>query len=278
LRKISVDGHIIQLYPSFLDNKFSIDSKSIGRKIATVSTNFCDVHDTSIFLPIESKDYVKGNKEQEFLFAYRAFAKEYHVKREAKNVLENANNSSKITGNKLAPNLLGTDISLEQLEREKSIFNNSLIQREFGILATHVIELRHEYHIAASSAFVMEYDFKGNQINNLSNLDQDLKHSFLTIFPQKGKTFIIFSVFRKYRKDFSFIRKQIMNRRLDEQKMIISNLLVTHIENFVISPKIWNQLSENEKEKIKITFQESIESFTNRLYRLKDINLFLENK
>lgn len=50
-----------------------------GRKKATTFTGFCDYHDSKIFSPIENEDYVEENKEQEFLFAYRALAYEHHA-------------------------------------------------------------------------------------------------------------------------------------------------------------------------------------------------------
>jgi len=40
------------------------------------------MHDTNIFLPIEQRNYTPGEFQQEFLFAYRAYAREYHVKLE----------------------------------------------------------------------------------------------------------------------------------------------------------------------------------------------------
>jgi len=89
------DGLVIQLQPIDNDGEFAIDIEKIGRKVATISTNFCGFHDTKLFLPIESRDYRKNNKEQEFLFAYRAFAREYHAKREVKNVQENARKMAK---------------------------------------------------------------------------------------------------------------------------------------------------------------------------------------
>jgi hypothetical protein len=60
--------------------------KPKGRKVATTFTGFCGHHDTTIFNPIENFDYEKGNKEQDFLFAYRALAKEYHSKKSVGNI------------------------------------------------------------------------------------------------------------------------------------------------------------------------------------------------
>ncbi|BAW95360.1 hypothetical protein NIES970_02650 [[Synechococcus] sp. NIES-970] len=90
LREIAVNGKVISIVPTEVDNQFATKTKKIGRKVATVSTNFCGYHDTEFFLPIESKDYQKNNRQQEFLFAYRALAKEYHAKREMLLFLRNS--------------------------------------------------------------------------------------------------------------------------------------------------------------------------------------------
>ncbi|MMZ49033.1 hypothetical protein D1872_107190 [compost metagenome] len=52
--------------------------QKVGRKKASIFTGFCNYHDSSIFKPIEESEYEINNKEQEFLFAYRAFALSYY--------------------------------------------------------------------------------------------------------------------------------------------------------------------------------------------------------
>lgn len=274
LRQIAEDGHVIQLKPKDTDGSFAIKSEEIGRKVATVSTNFCGFHDTKIFLPIESRDYQKSNKEQEFLFAYRAFAREYHVKREATNLLNNAKKLPKADRNYLDLAIQGSRLTLQQMEKEKIWWNNSLKNLNFDKIGTSTIEFYGHYQIAASSAFAVEYDLQGNQINDFSNPDQDLKFTFLSVFPQGNKTFVLLSFYRRDKKLFSFINRQIKKRSISEQKIIISNLLLSHVENLVLSPRAWNKLLE-EQDFIRQMFLTTVNSFENHLSNLKNINLFV---
>jgi len=224
LKQIAEDGIVIQLQPVDHDGEASIDIEKIGKKVATISTNFCDFHDTKLFLPIESKDYRKNDKEQEFLFAYRAFAREYHAKREIKNFHENARKMAKGEYKHFFDlNLQGTNVALQQLEKEKATLNRSLKNSDFGILKTYIIEFHGSYQIAASSLIAIKYDLDGNEINDIFNYQQDLKFTFLSVFPQGKKTFVLFSFYSKDRKTFSFINKQIMKRSVNEQKIIVSN-------------------------------------------------------
>ena len=84
LNKLSYNGEVIMI-ASQKDN-LGFTTELVGRKKATVFTGFCGYHDNIIFLPIEEKDYCKYDKEQEFLFAFRALAKEYYTALNSYNV------------------------------------------------------------------------------------------------------------------------------------------------------------------------------------------------
>lgn len=275
LRQIADNGYVIQLQHGNIDDGFVIQPKLVGRKIATVSTNFCGFHDTTIFLSIESRDYKKNNKEQEFLFAYRAFAREYHVKHEATNLLRNAKKIPNVNRDYLEYSLQGSQLTLKQMAREKNWWNNSLKKQDFDAIGTFVIELHGKYEIAVSSAFAMEYDLQGNKINDFSDLDRDLKFSFLTVFPQGNKTFILLSFYQQDKRLFSFINNQIKKRSVAEQKHIVSNLILSHVENLVLSPRTWSSFTKEKQDFVKEFFSTTVNSFDNNLSNLKDINLFV---
>jgi len=276
LNRISEDGLVVKLEGADENGNFIINTEEIGRKIATVSTNFCGFHDDLIFKPIESKDYQKHTRNQEFLFAYRAFAKEYHVKLEVRNFQRNAMDmSTGLRKNDWKYSLTGTEIALEQLEREKLILNTSLEECRFEILKTYIIEFHGHYDVAASSLFSIKHDLYGNQINDIQNLKKDLKHTFLSVFPQGNRTFVLISFYRKDQSYFSFFNDQIMKKSIAEKKVIISNLILYHVENFVISPKLWRNLSQENKDTIRQVFLKTVNSFENRLSHLADINLFV---
>ena len=70
-----------------LDSKDSFNLFPTGKAKATTFPGFCDEHD-KIFEPIDAHPYEVGNLLQEFLFAMRAVAREYTVRKAMQDSLE----------------------------------------------------------------------------------------------------------------------------------------------------------------------------------------------
>ncbi|MEA5550596.1 hypothetical protein VB713_06320 [Anabaena cylindrica UHCC 0172] len=278
LKKISQNGEV--LYWSTTEDNDNNDIKFLlsrtGRKKATTFTGFCNFHDTKLFTPIELHNYHDGNEKQQFIFAYRALAKEYHAKRMAVNLVNSA--ISQLPQHRKA--ILGNfqknqKITLYQLEQDKQLFNSALAQGKFNIAYTWIMKFHHEYHIAVSSAFTVEKDLNGKDINNFSDLDTDMKYLYLTIFPQNGKTYILLSCLRKYKKYLSPLINQIKEKSINERKIILSNILATHVENLAISPSKWEQISEDKRSVFQQLFQDTIIAENDSMTQIKNINLFV---
>ena len=67
-----------------------------------------------------------------------------------------------------------------------------------------------------------------------------------------------------------------MRKSITDQKNIISNLILSHVENLIISPKLWSKLLPKDQDKIKHMFHDTIVSSINNLSNLEKINLFLD--
>ena len=79
LSRISDNGKVYMPCPK-TDIPLSLQNE-YGRKEASVFTGFCINHDKTVFQPIEDELF-SGTDEQIFLYIYRAFALEYHKKKE----------------------------------------------------------------------------------------------------------------------------------------------------------------------------------------------------
>ncbi|OCL26611.1 hypothetical protein U472_11545 [Orenia metallireducens] len=294
LNKISDDGDVLGIKVKI--NKFGFPKPTlerIGRKKASTFLGFCNEHDTNIFKPIELYDYKIGNKEQEFLFAYRALAKEYNTKRTVKNLYEKMLSLSKeelidlrkfcgipidigLNDYKKHLKLIsrGTNESIEKLESLKIPMNINLGKDKFYKIESKVIELPEEYHIAVSSLFFIEWDVEGNLINDLIYY-KNIKPIFLTIFPQNQKTFIIMSYLQQHKNYFEFIDNQILNRALEKQKVIVSNMVTLYVENVYLSPIKWESLSEKEKRDYLKLYDMSLFSKPNSLLVDPKMDIFI---
>lgn len=295
LNKISENGEVL-MFGDNNGNSLNFSMQGIGRKRATTFTGFCGKHDTNLFMPIERESYQIGNKEQEFLFAYRALAKEYHTKvtvgdmyREMRRCLINEE-YDKLNDffSKKKPTLeyigalatmfneflVGNEDAEKRLEIYKKRMNDSLDNSNFDEVITEVIELDEEYHIAVSSMTFIEKDLKGNVINQIENLEATLAPLFITVFPQEGKTYILLSYFERNKKRYKFIREQILTESINKQKIIISNLIVAYLENWAVSPIKWRGLSQKTKEKINKYYVNTMNEKSNLLYD-KNMDLFI---
>ncbi|PED91601.1 hypothetical protein COL64_06715 [Bacillus toyonensis] len=297
LNKISENGEVLMFGDD--DEKswdFKFSMQRVGRRKATTFTGFCGKHDTEIFKKIERKNYEIGNKEQDFLFAYRALAKEYHSKitvgnmyREMSKYLKNEE-YEKLTGffkdekptlehidfmaSMLKNLLVYHEDAEERLEIYKKRMNSFLDSAKFDEIITEVIELDEEYHIAVSSTTFIERDLEGKTINEIANLDATLAPLFITAFPQEGKTYILLSYFERNKKRYKFIGEQILAKNNKMQKIIISNLIVAYLENWAVSPIKWNKLSSKMKAKINKYYTTTMEEDKLLLYD-KNMNLFI---
>lgn len=276
LNKLSKNGEVLQFSLDNISEVGIFNLKKVGRKKATTFTGFCGYHDKELFKPIEDKDYIPGDIKQEFIFAYRTIAKEYHSKKTSINIytkllqmtekndmeamqkyFTNINNESmqmlKLTAESF---IEGLDMSLKDLEKYNTAMKINLSRKRYNKVETKVIEFDEEYSLAVSSTFYMTNDLEGNIINDLSNLKATMIPTMLTVIPQNGKTYILISYFSKDRERFRFINEQILNKSKDEQKIIISNLIIQYCENFVFSPSKWETMDENEQKNIVAGFND----------------------
>lgn len=98
---------------------------------------------------------------------------------------------------------------------------------------------------------------------------------FLTVFPQNGKTYIILSYFARNKRRYKFLSEQILPKSVDEQKNIISNIIISYAENTAFSPILWRQFNRETQRKIEEMFFDTINDFDKPLVWDKSLNLFI---
>jgi hypothetical protein len=299
LKSISRNGFVMYFSFSLKDiSRTLYELKEVGRKKATTFSGFCKYHDQEIFKPIELQDYKKGNAEQEFLFAYRALAREYHAKKTAKNIsakIYELFNKKDLNGiQEIFPSfhnqkdnyyeeeaelqgayLKGINESITRMDRYRGAMNINLEKKRFHKIQTDVIELPEEYKVGVSSMFCIEKDLEGRTVNDFKNPYFPLAPLFLTAFPQNGKTFILFSYFKKNKDTYSFIREQVSAESVSRQKTIVSNIIVIHAENFAVSPESWDKLPPEKQEIFLKYFQETPFEVPEKLLAFPEIDIFV---
>ena len=277
LKKIADDGEVIGI--DALDLLTNGNLANIGRIRASTFFGFCNKHDTETFSPIENKDYIAGDREQDFLFAYRAFCKERSSKINSYSLLENARNELPANSinetNYLNAALIGHQFATQDMEHYGKIFDKILLKKHYDNIITKSIILNREYLIAVSTGLTLIQDFQGNIINDLSDQNSLPKYLYLTIFPQKGNTYILISYHKEHANIFNFLEQQLISIPKREQLKRL-NILISKTESFYLNPSKWRSIPEVEKNELKSDFFANMESLENNS-ALKEpkFNLFI---
>lgn len=237
LSKISKNGEVAMVAHNATETDFNMQVKKVGRSVATTFTGFCEKHDKIVFQPIEDSDYSVGNLEQNALFAFRAFSKEYHAKLSAFKLFEDYASHPAMS---LA--LLGNQAALlNDMNYCLDVFKKVLFKKKFDLIETKYTNFYQEFDLSLSTSVTLDYDFKGGRINNLFDLKTRAKPFFLTIFPENGKTHILFSFLKEDKEIFAFLDHQLINLNEGIKKVRLTNL-TTLCENLVMSPILWDKL------------------------------------
>jgi len=211
LRHISEDNKVKQFNLNNFEKNFVLPIKT-----ASTFYGFCDMHD-KVFDPIERFDYTMTSK-QNFLFAYRAFVHSSHIKLMFYEYYD-----------------FGIQAK-NDIVKNKEIFDTSLMNSNYSRIKTDLITLDYEYPLSVAFSSDLEFDYLGNKI---SHSEDRMEKFFMTIFPQLGKTFVLFSYFEEDSLLYSNIFNQIKDRKQIEDDLSV--LVAGHCENSFFKPSYFEK-------------------------------------
>ena len=212
-----------------------------------------------IFKEIENGIIDLSNDKHCFLLSYRAFAREFHIKKQVIQGLDiqkyrdefsfgKEESESLTKGSKLAHN--------DGLYIKKRL-NDILYREAFDELEYLTFELDYIVPIAVATSLTLNYDLRGRLFN--FSLDPNIRYQYVNLIVQptkNGKTKIIFSCLPEdlqsvdFLDDLGKLKENIFLKR-------VSSMIVGYVENAFFSPKIWKNLTLKEK---KILFKELYET------------------
>jgi hypothetical protein len=275
LDDIATDGEVLCIDFGKFDKGNDFPLNKVGKNKASIFTGFCNHHDSTIFRPIEDYDYDPNNIEQNYLFAYRAFALAYFERNSSCNFRQAWLKIKKEKGENtesLQKDIANYKKHLELIERLRISMNTNLDNKRFNRICTEVLIWPQDYKIAATSMFFIYKDKEGNIINNPPGY---LSPFFFTIIPHNNKTFVLMSYLAKDKSIYKFIKSQIVDTDISEQKMLISNILSMNVENFFISPDKWESFPIETRNIFIEAHKLSFVGKRPRMGYFKDLNLFV---
>lgn len=241
---------------SFLNLKYDekgdiIGFEPLGKKFASTFFGFCGFHDNEIFKPIENKVVDIENDEHCFLLSYRAFAKDFHAKYESiRGYKNNVDFQNKLDRDLLDNLIVGSEIGLRDSEIVKNRLNDILKAKSFSELEYLTFKLDYTVPIALAASINPNYSYKNEVLNKSS--DPNIIYEFVNFVIQPletGETLILLSCLPEQEKSVKFI-DQLYNLKQLPFLKAISSLAISNVENTFFSPKIWEKLSNQEKQQL----------------------------
>ena len=208
------------------------------------------------------KDYNYEEK-QNFLYAYRAFSKYYYDRIVAladyRDMFKVSPNFMLVSGS--YDRIKGLEKSVEENESIKNAFNAALDKGQFDDIVTITITLDYEVSFATAYMSPLSFDLEGNIVSNVWSLSDRVKNIYVSIFPEKGKTYILIS-WLKEDGDYKFdkFREQFQEVKQNEDVLlnVLNNMVACQSDNFVFSKRLLDSWGE---EKIEVFRHQCMSSF-----------------
>lgn len=249
LDQISEEGHLVEFIHSPFENNY-IGFKKSGKNKAFKFKGFCEYHDNLIFQEIEKKDYDLTNYHHLILFCYRVQVNEIRKKQ----VLNDWFNM--ILDDSRMPVDLKDDIKLLLMGERKGIedgyyslkpFNHYFHNNQKKFLKFIVRDLSFQPICASgtysfeTSAEIAAREQKGMPFSHLTDV-------YFHLLPKNKRTFMVIgypvtnNLCQEYFNSFK-------SRNEERLRVLISNILLFQIENWVTSLSYKNRVLDKYKDK-----------------------------
>lgn len=226
--------------------RFITDFIPVGKKVASTFYGFCGKHDTDVFSPIENLPFDDSEKHL-FLHSYRSFAHSYHRKKEELKLYNSDWEVMKQMPKWMRDDYIrGAEIALKEMEPEKQLLDNKLVNEEYGGLDYLVLETNDFYPFGCSTQINPHYTVKDEPIDDWDDLETPYTTIMLTVIPDKSNSLAVLACFREAEKGVTFLDHLA---EIDEGKAFhaVSSMMTILNENTFWSPKLWDALGKDAK-------------------------------
>lgn len=254
LRKIAVDSHVYVAAQAkrLARDTFPIEVQRKGLRDVTVFNGFCQKHDRDLFACLELEPF-RFQRQQSFMLAYRAVARECYLKRKQYESLPSPDDYAAIHG--IEEQLQFSDAALvfqaasltgaEDAEKLKSSFDKHLLCQAWDRVVTRAILFPATPTVLAAAAFQPFIDMDGKQLQNFEDLEADMSQICMSVIPTETGGAAIFSWL-----DSSNAAPQRFFESVANAPDLTSSVLhaiFDNTENFAINPIWYEALSSDEK-------------------------------
>jgi hypothetical protein len=263
LSNIAINGHLIEI--KMVDaykwnNKESpLKFSLVGLKNAISHKVFCNNHDTDIFKPIEDEKKDFDSYISFLLFGYRAICAEIRKK------TVNIENHTRLINSKILERQInkeqlqliinGSELGITDLRVMKDMLKNE-IQNEEGKYSyyAYTYDNLEIYASAAFSATDIELPRENGSL--------DLENIYIHILPLTKETLILVGFHNDFTNDEMIeYCKSWGKLTKNELEIKLTNLFTTNIENWGVSPSLYNKFKESNKRRYIKELSENVNYF-----------------
>ena len=248
LSYLTVDNH---LYEITREDAFKwhennpVKIKKVGLNNAISYPLFCDKHDTEIFLPIESGTIDFDDYLSQLLFSYRAVCAE--IRKKEINLIETKENSANIEGMSLVGDSLtaGNDKGIKDLQYYKYLLEEEIKASKGKFTFFHYSYPVIDIYSSATLSYEI-FDSKNDREVEAALKKKVWDAIFIHIIPQSASTEIIIGYHNNHTsRDLEEYVKSWGGLGKEELGYKLSDLFVAHVEDWGMSPRLFDKIPED---------------------------------
>ena len=268
LRKIAEDGHVYALRQPkrIAKDTFPIEVQRKGVRDVSVFNGFCTKHDRELFSCLENEPF-RFTRQQLFMLAYRASARECYLKRKQAESLPTAEDFAAIHGieEKLqlgeaalifqAASLRGA----EEAETLKATLDGFLVQSAWDRVVTHAVLFPKTPSVLATAAFQPFFDMDGHQLQEFDNLEAEMSQIFLSLIPVDTGGAAVFSWLDTANSAPRRFYESVLRGR--DKTSAVLHAVLDNTENVALAPAWYESLTQAQRDYVfsrMILFESSI--------------------
>lgn len=228
--------------------EYDLKDKGITQE-ASVFKCLCKEHDDALFADIEKREFCKEPK-QCFQFALKALLHSYWTK------CNDSGITSKYTEDVQIARQIAADQKAygEEVARFWAIYHSGC----YDELLTHIITIDREVESAVSTSINMCRKLDGSLFGN-ENDNYPLLH--ISVFPTTGKSYLLISALKENEIYFKTFMQQFTMFSVNTILKIFNIIFPLLAENIMISPRVVNKMTEQDKKQLLMIFRVEAMSF-----------------
>ena len=272
LQQIARDGHVYGFsldYGAVVSSQGSPRPRLIGIKQASTFTGFCAKHDDQLFADIEKKRII-STKRHACLLAYRALCRELFAK-EGGTMLDPPSRTidprlavpEQIALQRLSDDFMtGLTAGLTEIRERKQQYDKILTCGDYSAVKYCTIWFEQPPDLMCSGCTSPEWDFAGNYIQDLADLDTRAQSIALSLVASEQRGCAFFSWLSQDERACTKLMRSLLDLSREQIPGALVRFVLSSFENQFWRPAWWEALDEQTQNALMRRFAVTVDPCT----------------